>query len=138
MWVAVFPPIRGSAPHIPPRYACSEDMGSAIFRQSHSLGPTHPVERDQELGRETLRTGGKILTDISKNTSPNVIAEDIIPKYVGDAVSKHVTEPTNGLVSKLRGTVIKLLRRETTPGRGSKKPRETTKRERVRKIDTFH
>jgi len=54
------------------------------------------------LGHETFLTGGKILTDILKNTSPDVRAEDIISKHVGDAVSKHVTESTQRLICKLR------------------------------------
>jgi len=33
------------------------------------------------------RTGGKIITDIAKNKSPDVSAEDIISKHVGDVVS---------------------------------------------------
>jgi len=41
----------------------------------------------------------------SQNTSHEVHAEDIISKYVGDVVSKHVTESTQRLISKLRGRV---------------------------------
>ena len=55
------------------------------------------------MGRETLRTAGKILTDIPKNTSHDVRAEDIVSKHVGDAVSKHVTESTQSLFNKLLG-----------------------------------
>jgi hypothetical protein len=40
----------------------------------------------KDVGRETLLTGGKILTDIAKNNSPDISARDI--------VSKHVTEST--------------------------------------------
>jgi hypothetical protein len=47
------------------------------------------------VGRETLRTGGKILTDIAKNNSPDISARDI--------VSKHVTESTQTLIRKLLG-----------------------------------
>jgi len=43
------------------------------------------------------RTGGKIITDIAKNKSPDVSAEDI-SKHVGDAV----TESTRHLIGKLR------------------------------------
>jgi len=72
-----------------------------------------------------------ILTDISKNTSPDVRAEDIISKHVGYAMSKHVTESTQRLISKLLGSGRKLVRGETTkktPGRGGKKPRKITKK----------
>jgi len=50
------------------------------------------------VGRETLRTGVKFLTDISENTSPDVSAGDIVSKHVGD-VSKHVTESTQRLIN---------------------------------------
>jgi len=52
------------------------------------------------------RTGGKIITDIAKNTSPDVIAADIISKHVGNVV----TESTRCLVSKLRGRGLKRVR----------------------------
>ena len=82
-----------------------------------------------------MRTGGKILIDISKNTSPDVSAEDIIFKHFGDAVSIHVTESTQRLISKLRGRVPKRVRRGMTPGRVGKKPRKKKKRARVIKRD---
>lgn len=47
------------------------------------------------VGREALRTGGKILTDIAENQSPDVSTRHI--------VSKHVTESAQNLISKLRG-----------------------------------
>ena len=45
-----------------------------------------------------VRTVGKIITHIVKNKSPDVSAEDIKSKHVGDVV----TESTRRLVSKLR------------------------------------
>ena len=47
------------------------------------------------VSRETLRTGGKILTDIADNKSPELIPKDI--------VSKHVTESVQNLIGNLRG-----------------------------------
>jgi len=47
------------------------------------------------LGRETLRTGGDILTDIARS-SPDQNPRDI--------VSKHVTATTQNLIDKLRGS----------------------------------
>ena len=41
------------------------------------------------LGRETLPTGGKILSDIAENRSPEV--------STGDIVSRHVSESTQNL-----------------------------------------
>jgi hypothetical protein len=37
------------------------------LRQSLSLSPPPPMERAKAVGRETLRTGGKILSDIAEN-----------------------------------------------------------------------
>jgi len=74
------------------------------------------------------RTCCKINTDIVKNDSPDVRAEDIISKHVGDAV----TESTQRLISKLRARGLKRVRRETLKGRGGKKPKTTpAKRARV-------
>jgi hypothetical protein len=55
------------------------------------------------VGRETLRTGGKILADMADNTAPDVSAKDI--------VSKHVSASAQTLINKLRGR-----------GRGRKRP----------------
>jgi len=52
------------------------------------------------------RTDGKIITDIEKNKSPDVIAEDI-SKHVGDAV----TESTRHAIGKFRGRGLKSARR---------------------------
>ena len=56
------------------------------------------------MGRETFRTGDKILMDIVENKSPEVSP--------GDIVSRHVTESTKRLVKSLWG-------------RGGKRARET-------------
>jgi len=82
------------------------------------------------------RTGGKIITDITKNKSSDVNAEDIITKHVGDAV----TESTRHLIDKLRGRGLKRARRVTPKkkGQGGKKPKKTpAKRARVIKRDIF-
>jgi len=77
------------------------------------------------------RTVGKIITDIAKNKSPDVSAEDIISNHVGDVV----TESTRRLVSKLRGRGLKRVRQEK---RASKKPKKTpAKPARVIKRDIF-
>jgi len=82
------------------------------------------------------RTGGKIITDIAKNKSPDVGAEDIISKYVGEAD----TESTRHLIGKLRGRGLKRARLVTPKkkGQGGKKPKKTpAKRARVIKGDIF-
>jgi len=47
------------------------------------------------VGRETLRTGGKILTDIAETKSPEVSPKDIVSKYV--------IESLQNLIGYLRG-----------------------------------
>jgi hypothetical protein len=47
---------------------------------------------EKDVGRETLRTGGKILTDIAET--------DIKPC---DIIAKHVGELAQNLIQKLRG-----------------------------------
>jgi len=80
------------------------------------------------------RTGGKIITDIEKNKSTDLIAKDIISKHVGDAV----TESTRQLIGKLRGRGLKRARRVTSKKQAGKKPEKTTaKRARVIKRDIF-
>ena len=67
------------------------------------------------IGRETLRTGCDILTDIDC-LSPDQNLRGI--------VSKHVTECTQNLIAKLRGRGRKRNRSEkTVKPRASKKPR---------------
>ena len=46
------------------------------------------------VGRETLRTGVKILTDIAENKSPELSPNEI--------VSKHVNESVQNLIGNLR------------------------------------
>ena len=62
------------------------------------------LSRAKAVGRETLRTDGKILTEIAARKSTDYVnAEDIM--------SKHVTESVQNLISKLRGWAT------NTPGR---------------------
>ena len=72
------------------------------------------------MGRETLRTAGKILTDITENKSPELRPKDI--------VSKHVTESVQDLIGNVRGGG-----RKRTRGVSRKK----AKRARVIKRDIF-
>jgi hypothetical protein len=73
------------------------------------------------VGREKLRTGGKILTDIGDNKSPDVNARDNI--------SKHVGETTQNLIGKLRGRGRK---RKRAPASASQ-TKKTKKKKRRRK-----
>jgi len=70
-------------------------------------------------GRETLRTGGKILTDIGERSpTDTTTAEDI--------VSKHVTDSAQNLISKLRGRGRKRAHGEALAG-GAKKNKKKKK-----------
>jgi len=74
------------------------------------------------------RTGGTIITDIAKNKSSDVTAEDIISKHVGD----DVTESTRQLICKLLGRGLKRVKRVASKKQAGKKPKKTTaKRARV-------
>jgi len=66
------------------------------------------------VGRETLRTGGKILTDIAERSSTDTTA-------AGDIVSKHVTDSAQKLISKLRGRGRKRTYGEAVAGGRKKK-----------------
>jgi len=68
------------------------------------------------VGRETLRTGGKILQDIADNSSPDVKAHDI--------VSKHIGETTRNLIGKLRGKGRKRKRHTSSSPSKTKKRRK--------------
>jgi len=69
------------------------------------------------LGRETLRKGGDILTDIARSPTD---------QNHKDIVSKHVTESTQNIIAKLMGRGRKLKRNgKTVKPRASKKPRLT-------------
>jgi len=116
--VAVFPPSGDRHYLFSPALPSARARDQKFFQHSLPLGATTPVDWAKAVGRETLRTGGKMLTDISKIMSPDVRTEDIISKHVGVAV----IESTQRLINKLRGRRRKHVRRETptTPGRGSK------------------
>ena len=42
------------------------------------------------MGREALRTGGKILTDIAENKSPELSPKDIVSKHVTVSVQNRM------------------------------------------------
>ena len=77
------------------------------------------------MGRETLRTAGKILTDITENKSPELRPKDI--------VSKHVTESVQDLIGNVRGGGLKCARGVTSV----MKKRKKAKRARVIKWCIF-
>ena len=60
-------------------------------------------KEDKAFGLQTLHTGGKILSDIAENRSPEVSA--------GDIVSRHKNESTRNLIGKLGGIGHKRTRK---------------------------
>ena len=79
------------------------------------------------------RTGGKIITDIAKNKSPDVTADDI-SNHVGYAA----TVSTRHLIGKLRGRGLKRARRVAPKKQAGKNPKKTpAKRDRVIKRYIF-
>jgi len=116
-----------SAPGIGPIYAAS-----IYLQRGHGIGSFFgPLFRFVRPLLWTVgRTGGKIISDIEHNKSPDMSAEDI-SKHVGESVTKS----THRLVSKLRGRDIK-RGAETPKRRGGKKPKPA-KRARVIKRDIF-
>jgi hypothetical protein len=86
---------------IPPFVQRGHGIGSVLTGLFRTLRPilwsgakTMGKETLKALGREALRTGGKILTDIAEKT-PQTETRDII--------SKHVTDSTQNIIKKLRG-----------------------------------
>ena len=73
------------------------------------------------MGRETLRTGGKILTDIA--------ARDEVS--AGDIISKQVTESAQTLISKLKGRGRK--RAEEAVGSRKKKKKKDPKPKKIKR-----
>ena len=81
------------------------------------------------LSRETLRTGGKLLTDIAARDDMSA----------GDIVSKHVTETAQNLISKLRGRGRKLTHGESVGGKKKSKngPKINRSQRKIIKRDIF-
>jgi len=110
-----------SAPGIGPIYS------AAIYLQrGHGIGNfLGTLYRFVRLLLWTVgRTGGKIITDIATNKSPDVTAKVIISKHVGDAV----TESTRQLIGKLRGRGRKRARRVAPKKQAGKKPKDTCRK----------
>jgi hypothetical protein len=78
------------------------------------------------VGRETLRTSGKILTNIAENKSPDVSA--------GDIVSRHVSESAQNLIIRL---LCRGRKRPADAASKKKKKPAGAKRARVIKRDIF-
>jgi hypothetical protein len=116
----VIGPIYASTPFVQRGHGIGSFLGG-LFRMVKPI----LVRGARTLGRETLRTGGKILTDIA-DKEPSVKVRDI--------VSKHVSDTTKGLVTKLRGGGGLKRKRASTK---TKKKTVSSKRAKVIKRDIF-
>ena len=104
---------------VPPFVQRGHGLGSllgGLFRSVRPLFFSGLRTAGKALGREALRTGGKILTDIADN--PDTGIKEII--------SKHVQSTVQNLGTKMTGRGRKRKRRSTS--RKSKRPKRTTKR----------
>jgi hypothetical protein len=105
--------------HITPFVQRGHGIGSFLSGVWRSIRPLL-WSSAKSIGKETLRTGGKILTDIVENQSPDVSTHDII--------TKNLSESTQNLIGKLRGRGRK-RRRTTRKARASKtKQKKNAKR----------
>ena len=107
---------------VPPFVQRGHGLGSllgGLFRSVRPLFFSGLRTAGKALGREALRTGGKILTDIADN--PDTGIKEII--------SKHVQSTVQNLGTKMTGRGRKRKRRSTSRvARKSKRPKRTTKR----------
>jgi hypothetical protein len=78
-----------------PRSTYSVGTGSLFFGSMFRWVRPLLKRGAKPVGRETLRTVGKILTNIPENKSP-----EVRPKYI---VSKHVTETLQNQTGNKRG-----------------------------------
>ena len=63
------------------------------------------------MGRETLRTRGKILTDIAENKSPELSPKDIVSKHYNDTVQNLIGNLRGGESRRGRGVSRKKAKR---------------------------
>ena len=81
------------------------------------------------VGREKLRTGGKILSDLAENTSG-----DVKPRHI---IAKHVSDSPHNLIQKLRGK--RRTRASTLHSRGlTSKKKAKKKQARLQNGTSFH
>ena len=113
--------VIGTIYSIPPFVQRGHGIGSVLADIFRTLRPvlwssakSMGKKTFKALGREALRTGGKILTDIAEN--PQTKTKDII--------SIHVTESTQNIIKKLRGRGRKRKRASLSP-RNAKRKKKT-------------
>ena len=103
---------------IPPFVQRGHGIGSFMSGLFRTLRPIF-WSGAKSLGREALRTGGKIMADIADNPQASV----------HDVISKHVSGATQNLIQKLRGGGGGGRKRKRAP---SRRPRKQTAKKRAR------
>jgi len=123
-------PIYSVPPFIQRGHGIGDVLGS-IFRSVRYITPylfsvfkSAGKDAAKFLGREALRTGGKILSEIADNPQTNY----------QDIISKNVQDTFQNLSSKMTGRGRKRKRRGSSIRRKSKRPKRTTSRGRKRAI----
>ena len=111
-------PIYSVLPFVQQGYGLGSLFGG-LFRSIRPLFFSGLRTAGKALGREALRTGGKILTDIADNPETGI----------KEIISKHVQSTVQNLGTKMTGRGRKRKRRSTSRvARKSKKPKRTTKK----------
>ena len=82
------------------------------------------------MGREKLRTGGKILTDIAERSPTDTTTAGFI-------VSKHVTESAQRFINNLRSRGRKRARSETVAGGKKNRSRKERAPKKIIKLYIF-
>ena len=118
-------PIYSTPPHLQRGHGIGNVFGS-LFRW------IKPIlwSGAKALGRESLRTGGKILSDIAENRS------SITPSSDRDIISRNLTESRQKLIDKLEGRGKK-KRAASRKRRAAPKKIRNTKRAKLIKRDIF-
>ena len=112
---------RRSVPPTPPALPSARTRDRLFFGNLFRWDRPLLWSRAKAVGRETLRTGGKILTDIA--------ARDEVS--AGDIISKQVTESAQTLISKLKGRGRK--RAEEAVGSRKKKKKKDPKPKKIKR-----
>ena len=117
---------------VPPFVQRGHGLGSllgGLFRSIRPLFFSGLRTAGKALGREALRTGGKILTDIADNPETGI----------KEIISKHVQSTFQNLGTKMTGRGRKRKRRSTSRvARKSKRPERSTKRTTKKKKKSTH
>ena len=77
------------------------------------------------LGRESVRTGGKILADLAQNNNSDVTPRDIVSKHLSESVGKVLNGQS---LKRKRNTTTARTSRKTVQKKKKKKKKEKRRR----------